>query len=254
MTTERTQKLLKIYKIALSCVIILAGICLMIACVGIYRSGDAPFSREAVAAAFSPIAIPVYLCLIMVLGGFLLKLIFPAQAEKVGTLKQPAVILQRLQQKADLGSCDADLKAQILAQQQRRKNQKRICAAVLTVSALAFLIYALDGSHYHNSEINTSMIRAMWVLLPCLVVSFAACVWAVKAKNDSMNQEIELLKQCPKNQTATAEAPRSCQGTKMRYVILLAAVALALFGFFSGGTADVLTKAVNICTECIGLG
>ena len=254
MTTERTQKLLKIYKIALSCVIILAGICLMIACVGIYRSGDAPFSREAVAAAFSPIAIPVYLCLIMVLGSFLLKLIFPAQAEKVRTLKQPAVILQRLQQKADLGSCDADLKAQILAQQQRRKNQKRICAAVLTVSALAFLIYALDGSHYHNSEINTSMIRAMWVLLPCLVASFAACVWAVKAKNDSMYQEIELLKQCPKKQTATAEAPRSCQGTKMRYVILLAAVALALFGFFSGGTADVLTKAVNICTECIGLG
>ena len=254
MTTERTQKLLKIYQIALSCVIILAGICLMIACVGIYRSGDAPFSREAVAAAFSPIAIPVYLCLIMVLGSFLLKLIFPAQAEKVGILKQPAVILQRLQQKADLDSCDADLKAQILTQQQRRKNQKRICAAVLTVSALAFLIYALDSRHYHNSEINTSMIRAMWVLLPCLVASFAACVWALKAKNDSMNKEIELLKQCPKKQTATDEPPRTCRGTKIRYVILLAAVALALFGFFSGGTADVLTKAVNICTECIGLG
>ena len=41
---------------------------------------------------------------------------------------------------------------------------------------------------------------------------------------------------------------------KIRYALLIAAAALALFGFFSGGTADVLTKAVNICTECIGLG
>ncbi|MBQ8580085.1 MAG: thioredoxin [Oscillospiraceae bacterium] len=26
------------------------------------------------------------------------------------------------------------------------------------------------------------------------------------------------------------------------------------YGAAAGGTADVLTKAVNICTECVGLG
>ena len=67
MTGERKQKLLQVYRIALSCVIVLAGICLMVACISIYRSGDEPFSREAVAAAFAPISIPVYLCLAMVL-------------------------------------------------------------------------------------------------------------------------------------------------------------------------------------------
>ncbi|MBQ8324841.1 MAG: thioredoxin [Clostridia bacterium] len=36
--------------------------------------------------------------------------------------------------------------------------------------------------------------------------------------------------------------------------LALIAVALIVLGRTSGGAADVLTKAINICTECIGLG
>ena len=49
----------------------------------------------------------------------------------------------------------------------------------------------------------------------------------------------------------------SLSGTRLGDVplaFLPMAVGLLLYGFFAGGTADVLTKAVNICTECIGLG
>ena len=35
---------------------------------------------------------------------------------------------------------------------------------------------------------------------------------------------------------------------------ILVALGMLLYGLFSGGAADVLTKAVNICSECIGLG
>ena len=37
-------------------------------------------------------------------------------------------------------------------------------------------------------------------------------------------------------------------------VILAVAVVFVLIGIFNGGVADVLSKAVKICTECIGLG
>ncbi|MBQ8683609.1 MAG: thioredoxin [Clostridia bacterium] len=40
----------------------------------------------------------------------------------------------------------------------------------------------------------------------------------------------------------------------MRYGVLAVGLALLVYGFATGGIADVLTKAVNICTECIGLG
>ncbi|MBR6784589.1 MAG: thioredoxin [Clostridia bacterium] len=40
----------------------------------------------------------------------------------------------------------------------------------------------------------------------------------------------------------------------LRFSVLLIALVLLIYGYILGGTADVLTKAVNICTECIGLG
>ena len=39
-----------------------------------------------------------------------------------------------------------------------------------------------------------------------------------------------------------------------RLVLLGAAIALVVLGVMNGGARDVLVKAVNICTECIGLG
>ncbi|MBE6563056.1 MAG: thioredoxin [Ruminococcaceae bacterium] len=40
----------------------------------------------------------------------------------------------------------------------------------------------------------------------------------------------------------------------VKLAILILAAAALIYGAIAGGTADVLTKAVNICTECIGLG
>ena len=39
-----------------------------------------------------------------------------------------------------------------------------------------------------------------------------------------------------------------------RYVIACISVVLIILGILNGGMADVLAKAVKICTECIGLG
>ena len=36
--------------------------------------------------------------------------------------------------------------------------------------------------------------------------------------------------------------------------IIATAAALIIFGIINGGARDVLIKAINICTECIGLG
>ena len=40
----------------------------------------------------------------------------------------------------------------------------------------------------------------------------------------------------------------------LRIILLIAAVCLLAAGVFNGSARDVLGKAVNICTECIGLG
>ena len=148
MPNELIKRIRKIYGIVLSCSIVAAGICLIAACYGIYRTGDHPFTREVVAAAFSGIALPVYLCLGLVILGFVLELALPAETPK-----------------RTLG----------------KKRQR--CKDLLSKSSL--------------SPAGLSLIRG---------------------------------------------------------VVLAAGSAFLLWGYFTGGTVDVLTKAINICTECVGLG
>lgn len=137
-------QLRKRYGIALSFILVITGICLMAACLQIYQGGDGVFSREIVAEHFAGIAIPVYLCLAMIVLGFVLEFFLPAEKKK-----------------------------------------------------------------------------------------------AAAKRNHTSSQE---------------QTPQKQEFFWLRWIILVAAAVILVYGFMTGGTADVLTKAINICTECIGLG
>lgn len=147
MTKETKMRILRIYSILLGVVIVIAALCLMAGCLYIYNSGDQPYSREIVAATFSKIAIPVFLCIGMIIVGFVLNFLLSPVDEK--------------------------------------KEKK-------TVSILKELS---DADIAEEKKIRIS-----------------------------------------------------------RYCIFGVAVIFLVYGLATGGIADVLTKAVNICTECIGLG
>lgn len=252
------KRIRQIYDVLLSIMIVIAGLCLMVACVEIYRSGDKPFSLESVAQGFSGIALPVYLCLALIAGSFILDLALPTEKKKQPVQKQHALILRKLHEKHDLHECaEADA---IAAQQRSRKLHFTVSAALLILGAIVFLIYALNPGNYHQTEINASMIRAMYVMLPCLAVPFAYAVFATFHAKASIIRETALVKQAIANGCPKVTSPLPPQPAKpfkvnaLRWALLCIGVAIAVYGFFAGGTADVLTKAVNICTECVGLG
>ena len=61
----------------------------------------------------------------------------------------------------------------------------------------------------------------------------------------------------PKTQRATPYPEREMSARPLfwqRALLLCAAAALIALGVLNGGLWDVLVKAINICTECIGLG
>lgn len=256
MTQQTSARIRLIYGAVQSASIAAAAVCLMHACVSIYRMGDHPFSREAVAAAFGPIALPIYLCLGLVLGGFLLDLVLPADSAKLKAKRNTAPILRRLQAKADLDACGEELRSSILAERKRRTNHKRIRTVLLIVCAAIFLCYGANPANFHTSQINSSMAKAMYVLLPCLIPCFIWYLYTEHAAVSSMEQEIELLKQAaPAAAKAVSSVKESGKHVRtIQTVILVLGIACLIFGFATGGTVDVLTKAINICTECVGLG
>ena len=86
-----------------------------------------------------------------------------------------------------------------------------------------------------------------------MAVPFGYGIFAAFHARRSLQKEIGLLKLAPK--LAEPPAPRQRSHLLIPRLILLAVgVGILLYGLFSGGTADVLTKAINICTECVGLG
>ncbi len=257
MNKETTTRILRIYSIVFSVVIAVAGLCLIAGCVNIYNLGDHPFSREVVAETFSGIAIPVYLCLAMTVVSFILEAVLPSNPKKPFIQKAYTTILNRLYLTRDIEQSDETVKQQILSCRKKRKTHCIIRTVVMIVSGIAFLIYALNGNHFHSTNINASMISAMQILVPCLAVSFGYSVFTTYYNNRQLNKEIELVKQIPVSGTAPQEkaTPYFTKPEQIARISLVCIGAFCLiYGFFSGGTVDVLAKAINICTECIGLG
>lgn len=268
MNNETLKRIHQIYNAILSIVIVIAGICLITACLGIYHSGDQPYSREAVAAAFGPISFPVYLCLGMIAIGFIFEFLSPSAKCKTTPSRAYLHIINQIRIKKDLSACEETLRLKMEKEQKSRKLHYLIYIVILIISSCFFLTYALNGSHFHQSEINTSMIQAMYRLIPCVAISFGYGIFTLYYNKASFEREIELLKQVPSVDAATASDNKHIFEAKIseqqkasdkqfkliRNICLCLGLFCLIYGFITGGTADVLTKAINICTECIGLG
>ncbi len=74
----------------------------------------------------------------------------------------------------------------------------------------------------------------------------AGLVWQAAAKGREKKPRPAVI-------PPAAERPAKYR-TQARLILAGAAVALVVLGIMNGGARDVLVKAVNICTECIGLG
>lgn len=246
MTKHNINRVLLIYNILTSVSIIIAGICLIWGCLNIYYAGNG-YSRELVAYTFSKINVPVYVCLGLILG----SLIIPSpQIRK--PIKHYNQMLLNL-----TNTRDANSNAEYVKIEKTKKLLNSINILCVFVFGSAFLIYALNGNNFHQSDINTSMIKAMWILLPCLILPFAFSVFTHYYSISLTKKQIEILKTLPKKEKTTDTAEIKSNSKKIlitKIVIATVAVGVLICGALTGGFADVLTKAVNICTECIGLG
>ena len=250
MTKQNTNRILLIYNILLCTAIVIAGISLIAGCLSIYYSGNG-YSRELVAQTFSKICVPVYICLGLVVGSFIINAIIPS-SNKEKPAKHYNQMLLNLKK-----THNVDLNSEYTKIEKKKRFIVYIHLAIIFACGILFLIYALDSNHFHQSDINSSMINAMWRLIPCLVIPFAFAVFKYYYNLFLTKKQIEILKALPKNETATETTKNKSNDKKIlitKIVIATVAVGVLIFGAVTGGFSDVLTKAVNICTECIGLG
>lgn len=255
MTQNTKVWVRRVYYALVCAALIVAAVLLMVQCVAIYRLGDSPFTRQRIAEYFAPIAVPVYVCIGLVAVGFALSPLLPAAPDS-----QPdrdAVTLRRLQARTDLTACPGELIAAVCKARRARNRHHYITLVLLAIGAAAFLWYALDVSRFSLQDATGSMVKAMWVLLPCMGIPALYGVFTAYFCRRSVKREIELLKTAPKEAVSPAPKAQPKSEKWMPYLqgaMVAAAVGLIVYGLLYNGALDVLWKAVNICQECIGLG
>ena len=262
-----------IYGITLSVMLAVLGVLFICSCYSIYKSGSSPFTRESIGEAFSRIAIPTYLTVAVVIGGGILSVVLPKEEPRLVAFRSSWIVLSKLSGKLDLNKLDGELKEKIEKERKLRRLLDNINVALLTFSAIAPLFYVLNPANFpavsgeYNAEISHGMLVYLAFLAPLAIYE----VVYVILFDLSCKREIELTKVGIK-EAGVSHVEYECHDCVMcrvsaylkknkkpillgiRIALVCYAIVFIVLGIANGGMADVLNKAVNICTECIGLG
>ena len=266
MSKKIKERIHLVYGIALGVLILAVGVCFALSCRSIYKSGDAPFTRESIAMHFDRMAIPVYLCIAGGIGGGVLSLVLPLESGRIKPRRDAAVALEKLSARLDLAVCDPATRNGICKE---RRLRSVIFATAVAVGAAAFaypLLLCLDPRSFSVENLNRDIIAASAAILTAAAVTMAACIAAVLLCGVSVARETGLVKAAlAANKGPGAPAAVTVSFRRkltadprflwtVRGVILVVGILFVVLGVFNGGMADVLGKAIRICTECIGLG
>ena len=257
---DKAIKLLRfIYSIAVSIMIVVSGLLLMAACLQIYRSGgEQVYTPEKVAAAFVPIAMPVYITLALIAGSFLLAWILPAEKTRLPAQKQYAFMLQKAYEKADMQLCSPEQLHKLKQEQKKRRLVLSIAFTAWVIGGIVFIPFACNSSNY-SEELHLatdSIVAAVWWLIPCTLIPTGCSIFSAYYSRLSIRRELELVRLAPKVVNPPLSQAKETDQKLLYAQLTVLALALVMIvgGFVVGGAADVLAKAVAICTECVGLG
>lgn len=256
MKQEKKKLIHNIYSIVLSAAIVVTGLLLMAACLQVYRSGGQQiYTPEKVAQAFGRIAVPVYVCLGLLAVSMVLQFVLWQTPGKAPKRKYPAMQLRRLLLTRDPSQTDNEKQAVLRHLRCGRRAMKIVCIVLCALCAAVFVFFALINSTFYPEPADATkyVLSLMPVFTPCVTLALGYGVLTEYLIRRNTEKLIAIYKQCP-----PLPQPKTFGNgvfvAVTRYVVLGLALCLVVWGLVSGGWQDVLTKAVNICTECVGLG
>jgi DMSO reductase anchor subunit len=121
-------------------------------------------------------------------------------------------------------------------------------------------------NHFSINWLSEDIKTAALFVIPCAAVALGVLVGSTLLRQASVLRETALVKAAmAERRGKTALVQRDTADKKklmadprvlwgVRAVILAVGILFVVLGILNGGMADVLGKAVRICTECIGLG
>ncbi len=260
-----SQKALKYTRIIICCALSLAtvaaGVMFAVSCLNIYLSGDRPFTTESISSAFAKIAVPVYVCIGAIAVGGISWLLLPHDEKKPRAILDKRAAIAKTEGKFELEKCSAESVEKIDSAKKKEHLLKIGAIALMIAFSIPAVVIALTNSRY-SDDYNQSIRSLCLLMLPWLTLMLGTGVAYTYLESFILDLRLKAAR------SALAEAKSSgnikeyvkkdCGCRKKafitRIIVIVITVGLLVLGITGGGMADVLSKAVNICTECIGLG
>lgn len=265
---SKTEKIRYLYAVAIGVFVVAMGIAFICVAADIYYSGGADkgaFTQEIVVRRLQNLAIPFAL----LIGAIAVGAVFPLFTVRMKPTKEQAVKLLSAKIPAD-GEGEEYEKSE--------KNYKKLSnirlylwageCAVLLGCIVAVLVYMLNTSHFLSENVTEEIFAMVKNVLPWIAVAFVTLIGVAIANGFIAGKQVKELKALIKygnREIAGASEPEWIIKAKKalssditlwvaRGIVFAVAVTFIVLGIVNGGANDVLIKAINICTECIGLG
>ena len=232
------------------------------------EGGQGAFTREDVGARLRRISPALWLWLASVVIGFILWEIFPTVAKKA-PYSDPSYTLARYARK--MPKSVSEEKMPCYEAFIKRKKTLAILRYValgicIAVGIYAIVYFCLPSSFTNAANATEEVLRMVKYLFPAIFAALFSCLAVVIYESVTAKRILPEVKKLtagekPKETEESALMQRVHKLTRakwflpaVRITVLSAALVMIVVGIFTGNMAGVFRKAVNICTECIGLG
>lgn len=148
--------------------------------------------------------------------------------------------------------------AEMMAERSRQKKLHIGGWCGFAVCMVPIVLYCVNPVHFDRSDaegLETVIGALVLHTAPWACLAIAALAVCLMLRDKSLERETALAKNCKKETIPSKTAVSSGKTILIvRFAVLVASVLCIVLGIFNGSMRDVLYKAINICTECIGLG
>ena len=273
--SETTARKVRIgYGIFLSVFTGVLGILFIIGVTDIYDGGAGKFSREIVGEHLKPLMIVMIVWILVIIGGYVLSVLLPV-TQKRKAKASPLTAVKRLKNKIPQGTSE-----EFLSEQKRYRRMGlvklilwSVCFAFALVASIMIIIYLATPAHFSlTGDIvpNTLIVKMVSYVLPWVGASMVLFIGATLYEQLTAKKELETVKKLIVLGKGSPVAEQSALTEKrdailqvagswqvklaIRCAVFAVAVVFIVIGAIDGGFVDTMTKAIKICTECIGLG
>ena len=149
------------------------------------------------------------------------------------------------------------------AMHKAQREQKRWLLAgwgAFALCMLPILRYMVNPAHFPPEDLEGMFFSLVCTVLPWTAVGLGALAVCSALRERCVLREIRAAQERLKEEKEAGISPEPKAGPQSRgagalqIALIVIAVCLMIIGVFNGSALDLLSKAINICTECVGLG